>query len=465
MQKFDSAVDDFRSRFKGTVLREADAGYAARPIWNAMWDHCRPALIARCVGAADVRAAVLFAREHDLPTAVRGGGHSASGKGTCDGGLVIDLSTLKGVHVNPRNRTAVAGGGCLWDDYDRETQAFGLATPGGVVSHTGVGGFALGGGIGWLSRRFGLTCDNVVAADLVTADGQFVRASETENPELFWGLRGGGGNFGVVTHFTLKVHEVGPEVTCGILMWPIERAAEAWGAYAELADSAPDELGCTLGVMRAPAAPFVDESLHDKWVAGFFFCWSGPPEKAEAAVAPFLARRPAVRSIGRMPYTTMQKMVDFMSPHGRRSYWKSGYAKGLEDPLASVVVEHMGQSVSPRSQAEFVLFGGAVARVPELATAFGDRTGKVVYNVVVNWTDAARDDANKAWANSFFRALQPFSTDAVYVNFLGDEGIDRIRAAYGDKYDRLARLKRAYDPTNFFRLNQNIIPAEGPAGS
>jgi FAD/FMN-containing dehydrogenase len=462
MPTFGSAVERLRTQFKGVLLTQADAGYDdARPIWNAMWNHCRPLLIARCVGPADVRAAILFARELALPTAVRGGGHSMSGKGTCDGGLVIDLSMLKGVHVNARSRTAVAGGGCLWEDYDRETQAFGLATPGGVVSHTGIGGFALGGGIGWLGRRFGLTCDNLVSADLVTAEGEFVHASAAENPELFWALRGGGGNFGVVTHFTFKLHKVGPSVICGILMWPIERATEAWDAYAEIADSAPDELGCTLGMMRAPAAPFVEESLHGKLVAGFFFCWTGAAERAESVVAPFLERRPPVRCIGPLPYVSLQKMVDFLSPHGRRSYCKAGYTKALSAPFAAATVENIGRSVSPFSQAEFVLLGGAMARVPEEATAFGDRSGRLLYNVVVNWTDRAEDAANRDWATTFFEALQPFSTSTVYVNFLGDEGGDRIRAAYGEKYERLAQIKRRYDPENFFNSNQNIVPAAG----
>jgi hypothetical protein len=459
MAKWNVALDRLRKDFAGALLLPDDAGYAiAQPIWNAMWNHYRPALIAQCVGPADVSAAIRFAREMDLPTAVRGGGHSAAGRGTCDGGLVIDLSALKGVRVDPESRSVHVGGGCLWSDVDRETQAFGMATPGGVVSHTGVGGFALGGGFGWLSRRYGLTCDNVLAAEVVTANGDSVKASENENPELFWGLRGGGGNFGVVTQFTLKLHEVGPEVLFGMLMWPLDRAQEPWQAYAQIVHDAPDALGCTLVLMTAPAAPFIDPALHNKKVIGFFCCWTGDPAELEPLLAPLLARNPAVRSISPIPYTTLQQMVDFLSPHGRRSYWKSAYLKSIDDKVGAVVCDQAQRDSSPYSQAEFTLFGGAVARVPESANAFGDRSGKALFNVVANWTDPAEDDSHKAWARSFFEALQPHSTGTVYVNFLGDEGAERVRAAYGGKYERLVRLKSTYDPDNFFRFNQNILP-------
>jgi hypothetical protein len=363
------------------------------------------------------------------------------------------------VQVDARARTAVAGGGCLWEDFDRETEGFGLVTPGGVVSHTGIGGFALGGGIGWLSRRFGLTCDNVLAADLVTADGAYLRASADEHPELFWGLRGGGGNFGVVTHFTFRLHELPEPVICGILMWPIARMTDAWEGYAELAARAPDELGCTLGLMQAPPAPFVDPALHHQWVAGFFYCWSGAPGQLDKAIAPMVARRPATRFAAPTSYTALQKLVDFLSPHGRRSYWKAGYLGSMHADVPRIASERVRGAVSPFTQAEFVLLGGQVARISEDATAFGDRSAPVIYNLVVNWLDTADDAAGKAWACGFFDALQAYSTSSVYVNFLGDEGSARIRSAYGAKYERLARLKRRYDPDNFFCFNQNIPPA------
>jgi hypothetical protein len=299
----------------------------------------------------------------------------------------------------------------------------------------------------------------VLAVDLVTADGRHLKASEKENPELFWGLRGGGGNFGVATHFTLRLHEVGPTVMCAVLLWDIERFHEPWEAYAEVAENAPDALGCTLGVMTAPAAPFIPEELHGRKVAGFFCCWSGDPAQLDALLAPLLACKPEARFMSPASYRAVQRMVDTLSPHGRRSYWKSAYLKTIERGVAQKVVAQTAKRYCSYSQAEFTLFGGAVARVPECATAFGDRTGKAIFNIVANWTDPREDDHHKEWARSFFQTLQPYSTATVYVNFLGDEGEDRIRAAYGAKYDRLARLKRTYDPDNVFRSNQNILPS------
>jgi FAD/FMN-containing dehydrogenase len=460
MSNWNAAIQRLRADFGGTLLEPGDPGYAtARPIWNAMWNDRRPALIARCTGVADVRAAILFARERAVPIAVRGGGHSIAGKGTCDGGVVLDLSSLKGVRVDPRSRTALVGGGCLWSDVDRETETFGLATPGGVVSHTGVGGFALGGGFGWLSRRFGLTCDNVMSVDLVTAEGRHLRASESENPDLLWALRGGGGNFGVATHFTLKLHEVGPTVLCAIDLWPLERANDAWEAYAELAQDAPEQLGCTLAVMTAPPGGFFPPELQGRKVAGFFGCWSGDPAELEKVLAPLSARHPQVSRVFPLPYRQLQQMVDVLSPPGRRCYCKSSYLTTMDQAVAGPIAALQDQSYSPYSQCEFSLFGGAVARVAESATAFGDRNGRLIYNIVANWLEPQDDPVHQQWARAFFQALQPYSSSAVYVNFLSDEGEERIRAAYGAKYAELARLKRIYDPHNVFQSNQNIRPA------
>jgi len=327
------------------------------------------------------------------------------------------------------------------------------------VSHTGVGGFALGGGFGWLSRRFGLTCDNVVAVDLVTADGCHVRASETENPDLLWALRGGGGNFGVATHFTLRLHQVGPTVTFAALVWPLERLPDVWEAYAELAEEAPDALGCTLVVMAAPPVPFIPPELHGRTVAGFFACWSEDPRKLQAVLAPLSARQPQVSFVSPIAYRQLQQTVDVLSPHGRRSYWKSGYLRAMDRDIPQHIERAAQQCNSPFSQTEFTLFGGAVARLSESATAFGNRNGQLLYNIVANWTDPREDSQHREWARSFFHSLQPHSASGVYVNFLSDEGEQRVRAAYGAKYEQLAGLKRTYDPQNVFRSNQNILPA------
>ncbi len=458
------SIEALRATLRGVALTPDSVGYAeAQPIWNAMWDNHRPALIVQPAGTDDVITAVRYAREHDVPMAVRGGGHSAAGKGTNDGGMVLDLSSMKGVHVDPVAQTATGFGGNLWQDFDPETQAYGLAIPGGLISTTGIGGFTTGGGIGWLTRKYGLTCDNLIAADLVTADGELARASAEENPELFWGLRGGGGNFGVVTRFTYKMHKVGPMVTGGVLAFTLDRAEEATNAFGELlASNPPRELGCALGLLALRPGDHYDESYYWQRVAGLSFCWTGNPDDLDKVLAPFLKSKPDLQMIKQMPYTYLQKMLDVMAPHGLRGYWKSGYGKEFTSEMAAKVIEFGGAPASNLSQGEFALLGGAFADVDDNDTAFGDRSGKFVYNLVATWEDQKDDDANKKWARDYFDAMQPWSTDTVYVNFLSEEGDERIRAAYGDKFDRLAALKYEYDPDNFFRFNQNIPPI--PAG-
>ncbi len=420
----------------------------------------RPAVVARCTGPADVVAAVNFAREHELLTAVRGGGHSAAGKGTCDDGIVIDLSLMKGVRVDPDTQTVRAQGGVTWGDFDHETQAVGLATPGGVISTTGISGLTLGGGFGWLTRRFGLSCDNLRSVDLVTAAGEQLVCSEDENADLFWALRGGGGNFGIATSLEYRVHPVGPLVLGGLIGWPLAQAPEILAFHREQTRNAPDELGISAAFVTAPPLPFVPEALQFQPAIAIILCWSGDIDEGREVVQPWLDLAPPIQMVDAMPYTFMQSIQDDLAPKGRQSYWKSGYLTELTDDAISAAVGVAGQVPSPFSLAEIVLFGGAVARVGVDDTAFGQRDGRFLFNAISMWEDPSTTEANVAWARGFYEALQPFATDGVYVNFLSEEGDDRIVEAYGaDKYARLGRIKAEYDPDNLFRLNQNIPPA------
>jgi FAD/FMN-containing dehydrogenase len=454
-------AEPLRARFGGSVILPADPGYdAARTIWNGAIDR-RPACIARCTGAADVVAAVGFARERDLLVAVRAGGHGVGGHALCDGGLVIDLSLMKGIRVDPVAQTARAEAGVLWGELDRETQLHGLATVGGIVTHTGVAGLTLGGGIGWLMRKHGATVDNLVSVDLVTADGEVLTASEDENPDLFWGVRGGGGNFGIVTSFEFRLHPVGPIILAGLLFHPLEEAPEVLRFYRELAAAAPDELTTIVELELAPPLPLLPEDVHGKPVVMVGACYAGRPEDGAEVVRPLKQfGNPIVDLLEPKPYLALQSMFDPLVPHGWHRYWKSVELPPLTDEAIDRLIEHTSRITSPRSYTIMLQLGGALGRVPEDATAFGQRDA--AHNVVINavWTeDDQEGDRHTAWAGAFFDALQPHTRDRVYVNFLGDEGPDRVRQAYGDaRYDRLVELKRAYDPTNFFRLNQNIEP-------
>jgi FAD/FMN-containing dehydrogenase len=447
----DATVDTFRAGLRGQLLRPGDAGYdAARTIDNAMIDR-RPALIARCAGVSDVLAAVRFAREHELLVSVRGGGHNVAGNAVCDGGLMIDLSPMKGVRVDPVARTARAEAGVTWGDFDRETQAFGLATTGGVISTTGIAGLTLGGGVGWLNGRFGLACDNLVAADVVTADGQRVHASEVENADLFWGLRGGGGNFGIVTSFEYRLHPVGPTVLAGPVFHPAARAREVLRFYRDVTASEPDELTTYAGLLTGPdGTPLV----------GMVPVYGGAPEQGEELVE--AVRKfgpPVVDQVGPMPYLAVQRMFDAAFPPGRCNYWKSSLAPRITDALVDAVVDHMARVPSPHSAVMLEHYHGAYGRKRPADTAYAHRTPTYDVVIIANWTDPADNERNIAWARDLFNAVQPQVSESVYVNFLGDEGADRVRAAYGENYPRLAALKRKYDPTNFFRMNQNIRPA------
>ena len=456
----DAAIADLSRHFRGALIRPGDAPYdAQRRIWNGAIDR-RPALIARCTGAADVRAAVGFARERELVVAVRGGGHNVAGTAVCDGGILIDLSPMKGMWVDPRARVARAQPGLLWGEFDHETQPFGLATPGGIVSHTGIAGLTLGGGLGWLMRRHGLTADNLLSADVVTADGALVRASAEEHADLFWGLRGGGGNFGIVTSFEYRLHAVGPTVLAGVILHPAARAREVLSFYRDYIASAPDELMTIVVLRMAPPAPFLPEEVHGQPVVIIAVCWAGPVEEGERAIAPL--RRfgePLADLIRPTPYASHQALLDASVPHGLGYYWKSEYLRPLSDAFIDTLVAHAWPFPTPESYTAVFHMGGAVGREDPDGSAFEDRRATHAMTIDGVWSEPAASGACIAWARGFWEAVRPHSTGRVYMNFLGEEGEDRVRAAYGPtKYERLRALKRKYDPTNFFRMNQNIVP-------
>src|SRR5262245_23145338 len=457
-----TAPAELGDSFVGEVLLPTSPGYDdARRIWNGSIDR-HPARIARCTGVADVVAAVRFARERDLLVAVRSGGHGVAGHAVCDGGLVIDLSPMKGIRVDPQARTARAQAGVLWGELDRETQLHGLATVGGIVTHTGIAGLTLGGGIGWLMRKYGATVDNLLSVDLVTADGELVTASESVNPELFWGIRGGGGNFGVVTSFEYRLHPVGPIVLGGPVFHLLEDAPEVLRFYRDFIAAAPDELTTIFELAVAPPAPFLPEAVHGKQVVMVGSCYAGSPEEGAEVVRPLKGfGRPIVDLLEPKPYTALQSMFDPMVPHGWHRYWKSVELPPLTDDAIDTLVEHAPPVTSPKSYCIFLQLGGPLARVGEDETAFSQRDA--AHNVAVNavWTPDDPDaERHIAWARSFFDAAQPHARGRVYVNFLGEETGDRVRQAYGERnYERLARLKRVYDETNFVRRNQNIEPA------
>jgi FAD/FMN-containing dehydrogenase len=456
----DAVLADLARHFRGELIRPGDPQYdAARRIWNGAIDR-HPALVARCTGVADVQAAVRFARERGLLVAVRGGGHNVAGTAACDGGVVIDLSPMKGMRVDPAARTARAQPGLLWGEFDHETQAFGLATPGGIITHTGIAGLTLGGGIGWLMRRHGLTADNLLSADVVTADGDFLRAGAEEHADLFWGLRGGGGNFGVVTSFEYRLHPVGPIVLAGVILHPAARAREVLGFYRDYIASAPDELTTIVVLRMAPPATFLPPEVHGQPVVVIGACYAGPVEEGERAVAP-LRRfgKPLVDLIRPTPYASHQALFDATAPHGLSYYWKSEYLPPLSDALIETLAEHAWRVATPESYTIMFHLGGAVGREDPEGSAFEDR--RAAHAVVIDavWSEPARASACIAWTRDFWEVVRPYSTGRLYVNFLGEEGQDRVRAAYGEaKYGRLRALKRRYDPTNFFRLNQNIAP-------
>jgi FAD/FMN-containing dehydrogenase len=454
-------VERLRADVRGPVILPADPGYdAARAIWNGAIDR-RPAGIARCTGVADVVAAVGFARERDLPVAVRSGGHGVGGHALCDDGLVIDFSPMKGIRIDPLARTARAEAGVLWGELDRETQLFGLATVGGIVTHTGIAGLTLGGGIGWLMRKHGATVDNLLSADVVTAQGEIVTASEEENPDLFWAIRGGGGNFGIVTSFEYRLHPVGPIVLAGPVFHPLEHASEVLRFYRDFIAVVPDELTTIFELSVAPPLPFLPEEVHGKPIVMVGACYAGSPDEGAEVVRPLKQfGRPIADLLQPKLYTALQSMFDPLVPHGWHRYWKSVELPPLTDDAIDTLVEHAPAVTSPKSYCIVFQLGGALARVGADETAFSQRDAAHNVNINAVWTEEDPDaEHHIAWARDFFGALQPHAGARVYVNFLGEEGGNRVRQAYGARnYERLVELKRAYDPTNFFRLNQNIEP-------
>jgi FAD binding domain/Berberine and berberine like len=449
-----SAVQDFKASLRGPLVQPSEAGYDdARKIWNGMIDR-RPALIACCSGAADVINSVNFARAHDLLLAVRGGGHNLSGNAVCDGGLMINLSGMKSVRVDPMRRTARAEPGVTWAEFDRETQAFGLATTGGQVSTTGIAGLTLGGGWGYLARQHGLASDNLLSADVVTADGQLLTASATDNADLFWGLRGGGGNFGVVTSFEYQLHPVGP-VLAGLVAYPFDKAREALKLFRDLTVEAPDQLASGVVMITLPdGAPIV----------GIPICYNGPIDQGEHIVRPLRTSRSLlIDQIAPMPYTAAQKLIDGFYPSGLHNYWKSSFLKEISDGVIDTMESYCARR--PTSMCHGLIehqLGGAVSRIDRDATAFNFRDVEYSFMSLGQCATPVDTQNIKQWASDFWNAMHPYSTGGVYVNYLGreaDEGADRIKAAYGPaKYQRLSALKKKYDPANLFRLNQNIKP-------
>jgi FAD/FMN-containing dehydrogenase len=451
-----SALDELRSVMRGPVITPDDSDYdVARTLHNAMIDK-RPVLIARCTGVADVQAALDFGLRHNLEIAVKGGGHNVGGKALCDGGIVIDLSGMKGIRVDPASRTVRAEAGVTWGEFDRETQVFGLATTGGAVSTTGIAGLTLGGGIGWLQRKHGLTCDNLISADVVTPDGRFVKASETENGDLFWGLRGGGGNFGIVTSFEYRLHPLGPQVVGGPLMYPLDAARDLYEFHREFSASAPDELFCEFGLGPLP----------DGQPGSFMFLmYAGPPDEGERVVEPARKfKKPVEDFLGPAAYCDVQQMFDEDLPPGLHNYWKSNDLAELSDGAIETILDFYAE----RPPGAFVVidqFGGAVARVPDDATAFGHRHAAYDLIIATLWPDPEQTEEHVEWARGLWDAIQPYAEESVYVNYLGEEGEERVHAAYGEeKYARLAALKRKYDPENVLRNNQNIKPEAAVSG-
>ena len=455
-----AAASALAARMRGSVLTPASEGYDdARRIWNAMIDR-RPAVIARCAGVGDVQHAIRFAREHDLLVAVRGGGHNIAGSALCDDGIVIDLSSMKGVRLDAAHRTARAEPGLTLGEFDRATQAAGLATPLGINSTTGIAGLTLGGGFGWLTRAYGLTVDNLRSAELVTAGGDQVTASERENPDLFWAIRGGGGNFGVVTSFEYGLHPVGPEVMAGLIVHPLSNARALLRGYRDVAANAPDALSVWVVMRGAPPLPFLPAEVHGMPVLVLAALYAGRLADGERAVAPLRALgTPIADVISPHAYTGFQAAFDPLLTPGARNYWKSHNLARLDDAVIDTLVdaaEHL-----PGGQCEVFLaqLGGAARRVPRDATAYAGRDAEFVVNVHARWTEAAQDDACIAWARGLFDAVAPHATGGAYVNFMTQEEGDRVRAAYGPNYERLAAVKRKYDPTNVFHMNQNVQPS------
>ncbi|SFL87137.1 FAD-binding oxidoreductase [Variovorax sp. OV329] len=455
-------LEAFAAQVSGGVIGMADAAYEeARKVWNGMVDR-RPALIARCMNDADVQAAVRFAAAHQMLLSVRGGGHHIAGNAVAEGGLMIDMSGMRGVSVDADRRTARVEPGALLSDFDREAQAHGLAVPLGINSTTGVAGLTLGGGFGWLTRRYGLTIDNLLGVKIVTADGQLRTASAQSEPELFWAVRGGGGNFGVVTSFEFQLHPVGPEVYSGLVVYPFSQAQKVLRAWRDFTEKAPDELSVWTVMRQAPPLPFLPESVHGKEVVIFAIVWCGELAKGEQAVAPVLKfGEPVGSALGPTPYAGFQTAFDPLLAPGARNYWKSNNFDRMSDAAIDMLIENVGKLPGPACEIFVAQLGGAMARVKPDATAFVGRDARYIMNVHGRWTDPADDDKVRNWARAVFQQAAPHATASGYVNFLTEDEAGRVADSYGANYPRLRAAKRRFDPDNLFRMNLNIAPAQG----
>jgi FAD binding domain/Berberine and berberine like len=447
--------------FGGELVHPGDAGYDdSRSVFNGMIDR-KPALIARCTSADDVAAAVNVAREQDVALSVYGGGHGVTGAAVIDAGICVDLRGMNGIAVDPDARTARLEGGLTWGEIDAATQEHGLAVTGGRVSSTGIGGLALGSGSGWLERKLGFTCDNLVKAEVVTADGRQVVASEDENPDLFWGLRGGGGNFGIVTAFHLRLHPIGPIVFGGMLMWPSPMANDLVRFYRDFVADAPDEVGTGMAFITAPPEEFVPEPVRGQPIVAVICCYAGDPTEGEEAMRPLREfGPPGMEMVDRIPYVAVQQLIDPPNPKGKLNYWSAEFLAELPDKAADTLVEHATNPVSPMSQMLLIPGGGAIARVPDDATAFGQRNAPFNTHFLSMWEDPADTEKNIAYTKEIAGAMKPWTTGRAYLNFIGDEGEGRVEAAFGpEKFAKLQALKAKWDATNLFCHNQNIPPA------
>lgn len=452
-------IDEFRAHFQGKILFPEDDDYhEVRQIWNAMIDR-KPALIVRCTTTEDVVQAIQFGREQHLLISIRGGGHNIAGNAVCDDGLMIDLSLMKRVEVDLNTRRATVEPGCTLADFDAAAQAHGLATPLGINSTTGVAGLTLGGGFGWLSRKYGMTIDNLLSAEVVTADGRLLHASESENADLFWGLRGGGGNFGVVTRFEFQLHPVGPDVLSGLIVFPFDQARSVISQFARFTQTMPEELNVWMVTRKAPPLPFLPEEAHGKEMVALALCYVGHAEMGEQLIAPLREFGTAIgEHIGVMPYVAWQQAFDPLLAKGARNYWKSHNFVQISEGVIDAIVDYAARLPSPHCEIFIGTIGGHTTQVAPEAMAYSSRDANYVMNVHGRWETAEEDERCVAWAREFFAKTQPFASSGAYINFLTQEETDRIAFAYGATWDRLVEVKSKYDPMNLFRMNQNIKP-------
>jgi len=454
----EAAVEEFKASLRGELIQPSDESYdEARKVYNGMIDR-RPRMIARCADVADVITAVNFGRENDLLIAIRGGGHNGGGLGICDDGLVIDLSLIKYTRVDPAARTVRVGGGCTWGDVDHATHALGLATPTGIISTTGVGGLTLGGGMGYLTRKCGLTIDNLLEADIVLADGRFVTASAEENEDLFWAIRGGGGNFGVVTSFLFNLHPIHMDYA-GPMLWPLEQATEVMQWYREFITQAPDDINGFFTFLVVPPGPPFPEHLHNKKMCGVVWCYTGPAEQAETTFKPIRSfGPPALDLVGPMPHPQLQSMFDELYPPGLQWYWRADFFNELSDEAIALHVKYGSEIPTMHSSMHLYPINGAAHRIGKTDTAWSYRDATWAQVIVGVDPDPTNNEQIIAWTKEYWDALHPHSAGGAYVNFMMDEGEERIKASYRDNYDRLVEVKKQFDPTNLFRVNQNIRP-------